>query len=214
MALKRWRTFSWLLTLLLVAAVVASGLYTSSAYAQIYPTGTYGSATYGVCSYGAACSISVTSNGTVSLNVTPAAGGRCTIQSDSVAVLTDDSNGYTLTLADSGTNTALINGASSINATSGTFASPTALTADTWGYRVDGVGSFGSGPTTAQSNISPPSWLFAGVEPSTSSADTIASTSAAADPAQTTTVWYGACADTLVASGTYTSQVIYTAVAN
>jgi hypothetical protein len=209
----RWRAIKWLIPVLLLV-VVGLGLFNGLAYAQIYPSGTYGSATYGACSYGVACSISVTSNGNVSLNVTPAAGGMCTIQSDSVAVLTDDTNGYTLTLADSGTNTALINGASSINATSGTLASPTTLTANSWGYRVDGLGSFGSGPTLSQSNISPPSSLFGGVEPSTSAADTIATTSGAADPAQTTTVWYGACADTSVKSGTYSTQVIYTAVAN
>jgi hypothetical protein len=148
------------------------------------------------------------------LNVTPAAGGKCTIQSDTVSVLTDDSNGYTLTLADSGSNTALINGSYSINAGSGTFASPSALTANSWGYRVDGVGSFGSGPTTAQTNISPPPSLFAAVQSSLSLPDTLVSTTAAADPAVTTKVWYGACANTSVASGAYTTQVIYTAVAN
>lgn len=182
--------------------------------AMAYPSGTYGSGAYGSCEYGVACSISLTSNGTVSLSVTPNSSGSCTIQSDSATVFTDDTNGYSLTLADSGTNTALINGSSTINATSGTITSPTSLSGNSWGYRVDGLGSFGSGPTTSQSNVAHNSTLFAGIEASDQLPDTIATTSGAADPAVTTTVWYGACADTSVSSGTYTTQVIYTAVAN
>lgn len=189
-------------------------LLPSTLVASAYQSGTYGSGDYGICSYGVACSISLTSNGTVSLNVTPGAGGKCTIQSDTASVLTDDSNGYTLTLADNSTNTALLSGGNSIAATSGTFASPTALTANTWGYRVDGVGSFGSGPTTSQSNAIPGSLTFAGIEASNQTPDVLADTAVAADPTVTTTVWYGACADQTVTSGTYTTQVTYTALAN
>lgn len=185
-----------------------------SGFAAAYATGTYGSATYGACDYGMACSISLISNGNISLNVTPASGGRCTIQSDSAAVQTDDSNGYTLTLANSSTNTSLVNGGNSITAASGTLASPAVLTSNKWGYRVDGLGSFGAGPTTAQSNISIPGTLFAAVKASNVTADTIATSSSAANPAVTTTVWYGACANTSLASGSYTTQVTYTAVAN
>jgi hypothetical protein len=148
------------------------------------------------------------------LDVTPTSSGSCTIQSDTATVFTDDTNGYTLTLADSSTNTALVNGSSSISATSGTLSSPTTLTGNSWGYRVDGLGSFGSGPTTGQSNVTHGSALFAGIEASDLAADTIATTSGAADPAVTTTVWYGACADTSLSNGAYTTQVIYTAVAN
>jgi hypothetical protein len=186
----------------------------SSLVANAYQSGTYGSGTYGSCAYGIACSISLTSNGTVSLNVTPGVGGACTIQSDTASVLTDDANGYTLTLADNSTNTGLVNGSYTIPATSGTFASPTALTANTWGYRVDGAGSFGSGPTTSQTNISPGSLTFAAIEASNQTPDVLANTSTAADPAVTTTVWYGACANQTVTSGTYTTQVTYTALTN
>lgn len=198
----------------LPAFFVCLGLLLCGGSAAAYPSGTYGSSTYGSCQYGVTCSISLSSNGNISLNITPTSGSKCTIQSDSATVLTDDSNGYTLTLADSGTNTALVNGAATINATSGTFASPAVLTGNSWGYRVDGLGSFGSGPTTSQSNVSPGSALFAGIKSSIQTVDTIASTSSAADPAVTTTVWYGACANTSVSSGAYTTQVIYTAVAN
>ena len=148
------------------------------------------------------------------LCATPGSGGKCTIQSDTATVLTDDSNGYTLTLADNTTNTSLTNGGNSIPATSGTLAAPSTLGANFWGYRVDGLGSFGSGPTTAQSNISPSSALFAGVVPSTSSPDVLANTTSIADPAVTTTIWYGVCANQSQPSGPYSTQVTYTALAN
>ena len=173
----------------------------------------YGSGTYGACQYGT-CSISISSDSNVALNITPTASGSCTIQKDAVSVLTSNSSGYTLTLADSSTNTALLNGASSISASSGTQASPAALTVNHWGYRVDGIGGFGAGPTSAQSNISIGSTLFAGLPASNATASTIASTSSAASPAVVTNVWYGVCANTSVASGTYTSQVTYTALTN
>ncbi len=177
-------------------------------------SGTYGSSTYGSCNYGAVCSVTLISNGNVALNVTPTASGNCTVQSDQASVQTDDANGYTLMLSDATTNTALVNGGSSINAGGGTLASPAALTPNAWGYRVDGLGSFGSGPTTAQSNISPNATSFAAIKASNASADIIASTTSAANPAVATTIWYGVCANTNVASGSYSTQVTYTAVAN
>lgn len=197
-----------------LAASVAVIFLLGGGWAAAYPTGTYGSSTYGSCAYGNSCSITLTSGGTVHLDITPASGGKCTIQSDTASVLTDDSNGYTLTLADNSTNTALDDGSATIPATTATIGSPAALSANKWGYRVDGLGSFGAGPTTAQSNISIPATLFAGIKASNQTADTIATTSSAANPAQITTIWYGACADPSLSSGVYTTQVTYTAVAN
>lgn len=202
----------WLIRLL--GVLMAALMLPAGFAAAYYPTGTYGSSTYGSCAYGSSCSITLTSNGTISLDITPASGGRCTIQKDTASVLTDDSNGYTLTLADSSTSTALNDGSATIPATTATFASPVALTANTWGYRVNGLGSFGSGFTTPQSNITIPSTVFAGIKASNQTADTIAVTSSAANPAQTTDIWYGACADTSISSGPYTTQVTYTATAN
>ena len=198
----------------LFGLVVVFGLALYGGLAAAYSSGNFGSGTYGSCEYGVTCSISLTSNGNISLDITPTANGSCTINSDSAAVLTDDSNGYTLTLSDSGTSTALINGAATINTTTGTVGSPTTLSGNSWGYRIDGLGGFGAGPTTSQSNISRPSTVFAGIVASNQTAETIATTSGAADPAVTTTVWFGACADTGVSSGAYSTQVLYTAVAN
>ncbi len=196
-----------------VGVLVATVALTSG-LAAAYATGTYGSGSYGTCTYGDACSITLTSNGAISVDITPTSSGRCTIQKDTALVQTDDTNGYTLTLADSSTNTALSDGSGTIPATSATFASPAALSANQWGYRVDGLGSFGAGPTTAQSNIAIPSTVFAGIKASNQTADTIATTSSAANPAVGTDVWYGACADVSVSSGAYTTQVTYTAIAN
>jgi hypothetical protein len=194
---------------LLVAAVFIGGL---SAAAD----STYGSGLYGSCQYGG-CSITVSSNGTVNLNVSPVPGGNCTVQSDSVGVLTDNSNGYVLSVTDSTTNTNLVNGGNSISASSGSYASPTALATNSWGYRVDGLGSFGSGPTTAQSNVtasSISSLTFAGMAASNQTPVQLANTSAPADPTQTTTVWYGVCADQTQPNGIYSTQVTYTAITN
>ena len=174
----------------------------------------YGAGTYGGCPQYDTCSITISSSGSLQLSVIPVASGSCTIQSDNISVLTDNPNGYQLTLNNSSTSTALNNGSNTIASVSASQGSPAALGADTWGYRVDGIGGFGAGPTTAQSNISPNSVLFAQVPPSNGTADTIANTSAIADPAINTIVWYGVCADTTVASGTYSTQVTYTAVAN
>ncbi len=173
----------------------------------------YGSGTYGSCQY-ETCSISLSANGSVSLDVTPTPGGACTIQSDTAAVFTDNSNGFSLTLANNSVNTALINGASTIAASSGSLASPAALAISSWGYRVDGTGGFGAGPTSSGTNIAPSGTTFAGVPASNVTAHTIANTSVAANPTVNTVVWYGVCANTDVTNGAYTAQVTYTAVTN
>src|SRR5579875_2707144 len=67
---------------------------------------TYGMGTYGSCSYNS-CGVSITSSGSVSLNITPAASTTCTVGSDSVSVTTDSSSGYTLQLADGDTSNQL-----------------------------------------------------------------------------------------------------------
>jgi hypothetical protein len=186
------------------------------AITSVAANSTYGSGNYGSCQYGG-CSITLSSNSTVNVNVSPVSGGSCTIQSDSVGVLTDNTNGYTLTVTTSGTNTNLVNGGNTISPNGGTFASPSALTVSSWGYRVDGLGSFGSGPTTAQSNVSPGSisgLTFAAMAASNQTPVQLATTSVPADPTVTTTVWYGVCAGTTQAAGTYSTQVTYTGVTN
>jgi len=199
------------LTMFVVFVLVLIALPTLSASALNFGSGTFGSCQYNTCS------ITLSSDVIVNLDVTPQPPpGTCTVQNGVASVLTDDSNGFTLTLGDASTNTALVNGSASIPAESGTFASPASLQSDTWGYRVDGAGSFGSGPTTVESNSLAPSStpVFAAIEASNQTADTIANTSTAADPAVNVNVFYGACADTAIVPGEYSTAVTYTAVTN
>jgi hypothetical protein len=154
-----------------------------------------------------------TTSGTVSDNVTPTGGGAQTIQSDTVTVSTNDSSGYTLQLAESSATTTLTFGSNTIPASSGTQTTPVVMAVNTWGYRVDGVGGFGAGPTTSASSAAISGTIkFAGV-PVPASPNTLADTSGTATNA-TTTVWYGVAANTSQASGAYSNTVTYTCTAN
>jgi hypothetical protein len=198
-------------SILLCFMLLLSALFVGFASAIPYGDGTYGTCTYNTCG------ISIATNGTVNVNITPSGTSTtCSTQSDSVIVTTYSSTGYTLTLANSSTNTNLVGGTygGTIPAVSGTLSSPVVLTANTWGYRVDGVGGFGSGPTSAGNNTAPLSLPFAKVQPSSGTPDTIATTSSAAGSGQTTIVWYGVCANASTEADTYTSSVTYTAVVN
>jgi hypothetical protein len=185
----------------------------SGAFANTTDSTTYGSGNYGNCDYGS-CTITLSSSGSVTANVTPSAGGACTVQSDAVTVTTDSTTGYTLTATTSSTSTGMTSGGNTIPSTTATQASPSVLTSERWGFRVDGLGGFGSGPTTAQTNGSIPSLTFAGMPSSSGTPDQLASTSSPASSGATTNVWYGVCADTGIPSGTYSVSVLYTAVTN
>lgn len=175
----------------------------------LYSDGTYGDCTYNTCG------ISLTSTGTVNVNITPGSGTTCTVASDDVDVLTDSLTGYTLTVNDDDTDTNMDNGAGATIATStASNASPAALTANKWGYRVDSIGGFGSGPTSAISSGGIPVLDFAGMPLSTDPGDTIATSPSPANPAVTTTVWYGLCVNLSKPSSTYTNSIVYTAVVN
>ena len=155
--------------------------------------------------------ISMTTSGSVALNVTPVSGGSQTSASDTVSVSTNNAGGYFLTLANADATTTLVNGANSIAAHAGTQASPTALANNTWGYRVDSVGGFSTGGA-AESNVTTSSITYAGV-PATGSPNTIKTTATTASN-DTTTVWYAVKADTTKPNGTYTDTVTYTATTN
>lgn len=153
-----------------------------------------------------------TTSGTVNVDVAPSGAGSQTIASDTVTVSTNNVAGYILKLAEAGASSNLVSGSDTIPASAGTQASPVVAAVNTWGYRVDGVGGFGAGPTTAASNQAIGSRTFAAV-PATGSPNTLKTTSAPATN-DTTTVWYQVTADTSTPPGTYTNTVIYTAVTN
>lgn len=150
-----------------------------------------------------------TTSGTVNVNVIPSASGAQTIAQDTVTVSTN-APGYTLTLADKDSNTSLVSAASdTIAAHSGTQASPTALAVNKWGYRVDGVGGFGAGPTASLASGALSALTFAGV-PASGSANTLKDTSVSVNN-DATSVWYSVAANNSQHSGTYTDVVTYTA---
>ncbi len=172
----------------------------------------YSSGTYGTCTYGS-CSISLTTSGTIAINVTPAGGTKCTVSNDTVTATTDASTGYTVTLNDSDTSNAL-NGPTSIAGSSATPASPATLSTNTWGYRIDTIAGFGAGPTSSVSNGSVPSQTFAGIPISTDTPGLVRTTNTADTGTVSTSVWYGVCADASLQNGSYTDNVTYTAVVN
>jgi hypothetical protein len=153
-----------------------------------------------------------TSNGTVTVNVTPTGAGAQTIASDTLTVSTNDTLGYTLQIADTDATTTLVSGGNSIAASTGTQTTPIAQAANTWGYRVDSLGGFGAGPTSGQSSAAIGAIKFAGL-PVNSSPNTLKTTATTASN-DTTTVWYGVAANTTQATGTYSDSVTYTATAN
>lgn len=173
----------------------------------------YGYGTYGSCAY-QQCSISVTTSGSIDLELTPDSSGVHTIEGDEVEVTTNSSQGYTLQLESaSATQAGLVGDDDTIAATTGTPASPSVLTGNQWGYRVDGLASFGSGPTSAVQNQAATSHTFAGLS-LLGSPTTIKNTSSPATTGDLTTVWYGVRADNSLASGEYNGTVRYTATTN
>lgn len=156
--------------------------------------------------------ISITSVSPVALAITPDANGQSSSASDTVTVNTNNAAGYFLTLADSDATTTLASGGNSLTAHAGTQGTPTTLANNTWGYRVDGVGGFGAGPTSVQTNVDTLALTWAGV-PASGSPVTLKTTATTATN-DTTTVWYGAKADTSKPNGTYTGTVTYTATTN
>lgn len=156
--------------------------------------------------------ISVSTGSTVSISLTPTAGGVVSSASDTVTVSTNNAAGYTLSLANNDATTTLVSGGNTIAAHTGTQGSPTALAANTWGYRVVGVGGFGASAYSAESNNGSSSSTWAGV-PATGSPNTLKTTASTAS-GDTTTVWYGVRANSTKVGGTYTDTVTYTATTN
>lgn len=156
--------------------------------------------------------ISMTTSSTVAIGITPTAGGAASSASDTVTVSTNNSTGYNLTLANTDAISSLTSGANTITAHTGTFASPSTLANNSWGYRVDNAGTFGVGPTTAQTNQANLAGMWAGV-PGTGSPQQLKTTGTTATN-DVTTVWYGVKTDTSKPSGVYSDSVTYTATTN
>ena len=156
--------------------------------------------------------ISMTTSGTVPISLTPTGTGVVSSASDTVTVATNNTTGYNLTLADGDANTNLVNGANNLAAHNGTFAAPTALAVNTWGYRVVSAGGFGASAYSAETNAGSSTSTWAGI-PASGSAQQLKSTSSTT-AGDATTVWYGVKVDTSKPNGVYSDQVTYTATTN
>ena len=156
--------------------------------------------------------ISITTTSPVAISLTPTAGGVVSSSSDTVTVATNRTTGYNLTLADSDATTTLVSGVNTFAAHAGTFAAPTALANNTWGYRIVNVGGFGATAYTLETNNGTSTSTWAGV-PANASPTTV-KTTAAATAGDVTTVFYGAKATSAQPNGVYADTVTYTATTN
>lgn len=154
--------------------------------------------------------ISISSSGAVNLTITPTGSGSMSSASDTVSVSTNNVAGYNLSINMSTANKNLVKGSSNIAPTSGSFATPANLANNTWGYRVDKVGGFGSATTTTETNVANSSFKWAAV-PATGVSNTVKTTNTTATNDRTV-FWYGAKADSSLPNGTYSGTVVYTAV--
>ncbi len=196
---RNFLIFSMLFGAILVLAPVA--------FASLYGRGVYGS-----CQYGSGCTLSLSTSGNVNLTLAPESGSKWSIAGDEVEVTTNSIDGYTLSLEmSSATVNALTDGAATLPAAAGTVDDPVALGNNEWGFRVDNLGDFGAGPTTAVTNSFYNDQLFAGVtllgDPAT-----IRTTNNDVPTGEITDVWYGIRATDSLTSGSYTGTVVYTAV--
>ena len=170
-------------------------------------TGAYSATATGQISY-----ITLSAPTSVDIAVTPAGGTKMSSKSANVLVATNAATGYKLSLSTQNANRNLTNGSQTITPTAGTQTAPATLSGSAWGYRVNGIGNFGS-TTTAENNVTSSAYTWAGVPDHT--APHVIRTTAIANPtAETTTVWYGVSATGSQQSGIYTATVTYTAINN
>lgn len=117
---------------------------------------------------------------------------------------------YSLSMSTDSVDTSLSDGGSNtIAASAGTIGSPITLVADTWGYRIDGAGGFGAGPTTVTNSAASLTGSWAGV-PNVLSTDTIAT--GAATNGQSVDIWFAAGTSTSKTPGAYTQTIVLTAI--
>jgi len=157
--------------------------------------------------------ITVTTSSTIPITLTPGAVAVESRASDTVTVNTNNTAGYTLTLADADATTTLVSGANTITAHAGTFAVPTTLANNKWGYAIAGAPF--AATYTAISNETSSVDKWAGM-PATGSPVTIKTTATTATN-DATTVWYGVKVDNTQPTGVatpYSDQVTYTATSN
>lgn len=165
--------------------------------------------------------ISIESDGTVAISLTPTVDPVVSSNSDEVEVSTNNMTGYNLTIQDTDTTTTLTgvgNGSNTFTSIGGGINAAAALTNGKWGFAVP-TGTTGLGTNnfdasySAETNNTSSTSKWAGVPSSSGSAITIKSTAATAS-GDTTTVWFAARADPSQPADTYQNTVRYTATTN
>jgi hypothetical protein len=177
---KKSNIFLSLAVLLLSLLLIGS----SSVMAQPYGQGTYDANV----PYGGETSLSIATNGNVTIPVTPTSAGVSASGTSTVTVTSTDVQGYELYVRALGS-TSLTNFSSTLPASANGV--PAALAMNTWGYNTDASSNFVGMLLT----------------------DTlIRSTTGPVSAGQNTTVTYGIRIDLSKAAGNYSTTVMYTAV--
>ena len=170
-------------------------------------TGAYSATATGRIRY-----ITLSAPTSVDIAVTPAGGTKMSSKSANVLVATNAATGYKLSLSTQSANRNLTNGSQTITPIAGTQTAPVALSGSAWGYRVNGIGNFGS-TTTVENNVASSAYTWAGI-PDHAAPHVIRTTTVANPTAETTAVWYGVSVTGSQQSGIYTATVTYTAINN
>ena len=205
-----WSTYSHIAS---TSTAVTIPFLTPTTYTfRVAAVNTIGTGAYSATATGQVRYITLSAPTSVDIAVTPAGGTKMSSKSANVLVATNAATGYKLSLSMQSTNRNLTNGSQTIAPTAGTQTAPIALSGSAWGYRVNGIGNFGS-TTTAENNVASSAYTWAGV-PDHAAPHVIRTTTVANPTAETTAVWYGVSVTGSQQSGIYTATVTYTAINN
>ncbi len=164
-------------------------------------------------------SLSLSTPQSTNLSINPSSSGAVGIAENSISVTANSPSGYTLYIATNKgvtDNKIYLEGATTkdntntINATTGTFASPAALDNNSWGYAVANVANFDAtydttSPSADAKFAAMP--LYANVDHDTTQA--IKHKTASAITPETTTVYLGTKANMTLTPGDYTTTLSY-----
>ena len=201
-----WSTYSHIAST--STAVTISSLTPTTYTFRVAAVNAIGTGAYSATATGRIRYITLSAPTSVDIAVTPAGGTKMSSKSANVLVATNAATGYKLSLSTQSTNRNLTNGSQTIVPIAGTQTAPVALSGSAWGYRVNGIGNFGS-TTTIENNVASSAYTWAGIP-----GHTVPHVIVANPTAETTTVWYGVSVTGLQQSGIYTATVTYTAINN
>ena len=176
---------------------------------QVAAINSIGTGAYTTSVTGAVRTISISATN-AAFAITPTASGAMSSGSATVTITTNAPAGYNLSIGATERN--LVNGSHTIPFSTANQTTPGTLTGSMWGYRVDGIGGFGTSTTTQETNVANSAFTWAGIPALT--APTIIRNQSSAITNHATTVWYGARSSGTQASGNYITTVTYTALTN